>query len=64
MIIEPGKILMDPAKLDGIKAWPSPSMMKQVRQFLGFENFYRKFIKGYSSIICLLNNLLKKGTQV
>ena len=60
MIIEPEKISMDPVKLEEIKAWPSPSTVKQVRQFFRFGHFYRKFIKEYSSITCLLNDLLKK----
>ena len=60
MIIESGKISMDPAKLDRIRQWPVPATVKQVRQFLGFRNFYRKFISGYSSITRPLNELLKK----
>ena len=40
MIIEEGKITMDPGKLKGIKEWPVPTTVKQVRGFLGFGNFY------------------------
>jgi Reverse transcriptase (RNA-dependent DNA polymerase) len=40
MIIEPGKIAMDLVKLGGIRDWPTPTTVKQVRSFLGFENFY------------------------
>ena len=40
MIIEEGKIFMDPIKLADIQDWPTPSMVKQVRSFLGFGNFY------------------------
>ena len=44
MIISENKISMDKTKLAGILNWPVPTTMKQVRSFLGFGNFYRKFI--------------------
>jgi len=62
MIIKPGQISMDPAKLDGIRSWPSPKTVKQLRLFLGFGNFYQIFIRKYSTITQPLNNLLKKNT--
>ena len=51
---------MDPTKLEGISKWPTPSTVKQVRSFLGFENFYRRFIGHYSEIAKPLNDLTKK----
>ena len=60
MIIEHGKISMDPTKLKGICDWPEPTTIKQVRSFLGFGNFYRRFIRKYSEIARPLNNLLEK----
>ena len=60
MIIEEGKIAMDPSKLKGLRDWPTPKTVKQVRSFLGFGNFYRKFIRHYSEIAKPLNNLLRK----
>ena len=41
MVIEEGKNLMDSGKLKGIRDWPTPTTVKQVRVFLGFGNFYR-----------------------
>ena len=40
MIIEEGRISMDPIKLAGIREWPTPTTVKQIRSFLGFGNFY------------------------
>ena len=60
MIIEEGKISMDSGKLKGIKEWPIPTTVKQVRGFLGFGNFYRWFIKHFSEVAKPLNDLLKK----
>ena len=62
MILSPGHIEMDPTKLDGIRNWPTPTKVKDVRSFLGFANFYRKFIGDYSNIACPLLNLTKKDT--
>ena len=41
MIIEEGKIAMDPVKLRGIKDWPEPTTVKELQQFLGFANYYQ-----------------------
>jgi len=51
---------MDTSKLKGIQDWPIPSTVKQVREFLGFGNFYRQFIRNFSDIAQPLNKLLKK----
>ena len=40
MIIEEGKISMDPGKLAGLRDWPTPTSVKQTQKFLGFGNFY------------------------
>ena len=50
MVIQEGKITMDPGKLKGIQDWPAPTTVKQVRGFLGFVNFYQHFIRGFSEI--------------
>ena len=44
MIIEENKISMDPGKLAGIRDWPEPTTVKETWKFLGFGNYYRKFI--------------------
>jgi Reverse transcriptase (RNA-dependent DNA polymerase)/Retroviral aspartyl protease len=44
MIIEEGRISMDTIKLGGIRDWPVPTTLKQTQSFLGFGNFYWKFI--------------------
>ena len=59
-IIEEGKIGMDPTKLKGIADWPTLTTVKQVRSFLGFGNYYQRFIHGYGDLTKLLNDLLRK----
>jgi hypothetical protein len=61
-IISQGQLAMDPAKIEGLLDWPEPRTVRQLRSFLGFGNFYRKFIRGCSDLAKPLNNLLKKDT--
>ncbi|ESK82868.1 hypothetical protein Moror_1400 [Moniliophthora roreri MCA 2997] len=60
LIITPGHTQMDPTKLAGIAEWEVPKMVKGVRSFLGFTNFYRKFIGKYAELAWPLHNLMKK----
>ncbi|KAG2009522.1 reverse transcriptase-RNase H-integrase [Coprinopsis cinerea AmutBmut pab1-1] len=54
---------MDPTKVEGLANWPTPKNVKQVRQFLGFGNFYRRFIRDYSKIAKPLNDLTRKNNK-
>ena len=63
MVIEEGRIAMDSGKVKGIEEWPIPTTVKQVRGFLGFGNFYRRFIRRFSEIARPLNELLKKDRK-
>ena len=51
---------MDPAKIDVIVSWESPISVKSVQSFLGFANFYRKFISGFSRISKPISDLVRK----
>jgi hypothetical protein len=61
-IIEEGQISMDLTKVQGIADWSAPRTVKQLRSFLGFCNFYHKFIQNYSDKCQPLNQLLQKNT--
>ena len=54
---------MDPAKVASLLDRPVPQSVKEVQSFLGFANFYRKFINGYSTLACPLNSLTRKGAK-
>src|SRR3979490_3639280 len=54
---------MDPVKVWGVTEWPTPKSRKEVQSFLGFANFYRRFIKDFSSHARPLFDLTKKEVQ-
>jgi hypothetical protein len=51
---------MDPVKVAGVTEWPTPKSKKEAQSFLGFANFYRRFIKGFSHQAKPLFELTKK----
>ena len=59
-IISPGEVQMDPGKVSAVKDWPTPATLKEVRAFIGFANFYRRFIKDFSTMACPLHDLTMK----
>src|SRR5277367_6027360 len=61
MVISENKLKMDPVKVTGIADWPTPKTIKDVRSFLGFGNYYRRFIHAYGDLTKPLNGLLKKN---
>ncbi|SAM05196.1 hypothetical protein [Absidia glauca] len=56
-------ISMDPTKVKTITDWPPPKTVHDVQVFLGFANFYRRFIRSYSKLTTPITNLLKKDTK-
>src|SRR5205085_7782695 len=55
------EISMSTAKVESIKSCPVPRNVKDVQAFLGFANFYRLFIEGFSKVCKLLTDLTQKG---
>ena len=56
-IIAKDSLQMDPAKVSAVTSWATPETRKQLQRFLGFANFYRRFIRGFSSIASPLSAL-------
>ncbi len=52
-------IQMEPRKVSAITNWPQPKTLKQVQRFLGFANFYRRFIHNFSTIAAPISVLTK-----
>jgi hypothetical protein len=57
MIISEGKIQMDPVKVAGIAEWPTLRNKREPQSFLGFCNFYRRFIQAYAKTAHPLHSL-------
>lgn len=51
----------DPAKTDVIRKWPIPSCKRELLQFLGLANYYRRFVNGFATICKPLQRLTEKN---
>ncbi|XP_066442030.1 uncharacterized protein [Eleutherodactylus coqui] len=63
-VISPTEIQMESDKVAAISQWVRPDNLKALQRFLGFANFYRKFIRNYSVIAQPLTDLTKKGANL
>ena len=54
-------IYMDPERIRAVKEWQPPANVHELQVFLGFANFFCRFIRNYSQIAAPLLNLLKTG---
>ncbi|KAI7137118.1 hypothetical protein KC316_g16709, partial [Hortaea werneckii] len=62
MIVGQDGIRMDPEKIKTVQDWNSPACVTDVQAFVGFSNFYRRFIRDFSKIVAPLVNLTRKDT--
>lgn len=60
LVISEGQVVMDLTKVKAVAEWPTPKSLKEVRGFIGFANFYRRFIKNFSKLARPLHDLTKK----
>lgn len=61
-VIGPDGVSTDPAKVQTIRDWPTPTNVKQIRGFLGLAGYYRKYVKNFRVIAKPLTQLLCKDT--
>uniref|UniRef100_A0A3B1J8V2 Gypsy retrotransposon integrase-like protein 1 n=1 Tax=Astyanax mexicanus TaxID=7994 RepID=A0A3B1J8V2_ASTMX len=56
-------IEMDPTKIAAVLSWPTPRTIKDLQRFLGFANFYRRLIRGFSVLAAPLTSALRGGEK-
>jgi hypothetical protein len=54
---------VDPAKVKEIVVWSIPTIVMEIRSFLGLAGYYRRFIKGFSKIAKIMTSFLEKGRE-
>ena len=58
-VISPAGIRMEEERISSVRSWPRPQCIRDVQVFIGFANFYRRFIKGFSKIAKPLTAMMK-----
>ncbi|GJP75082.1 hypothetical protein CLOP_g5577 [Closterium sp. NIES-67] len=53
---------VDPKKIEDVRTWKTPENVKELQQFLGFANYYNRFVPQYAKLAAPLTNLLTKNT--
>ena len=57
LVISKDQVKMNSIKMAGVCNWPIPKNCTDLQAFLGFTNFYQRFIYGFSEVACPLFNL-------
>jgi hypothetical protein len=61
MIVAENTVRMDPVKVEAVRDWPIPTCKTDIQVFLGFANFYRRFIKDFGKNALPLTSLTGKA---
>ena len=68
-IVSSKGVSTDPEKIEQVREWPTPTTHKELRSFLGFTGYYRRYVNGYAKIVAPLYKLTagnptrRKGKQ-
>ena len=62
-IVSADGIATDPSKTAAVKNWPIPQSRREVQQFLGLANYYRRFVGNFASIAKPLQQLTEKNSN-
>ena len=57
-VVGSGEVRVDSDKVSSVKEWKAPTDIKGVQQFLGFANYYNRFVEGFATIAAPLSSLL------
>jgi hypothetical protein len=62
-VISNGGISVDPSKVQDVLSWKAPTIVGDIRSFLGLAGYYWRFIEGYLKISKPMTELLKKDKK-
>ena len=62
-VISAEGVSVDPHKIEALVNWKPPKNVSEVRSFLGFAGYYRKFVEGFSRIAAPLTKLTRKDVK-
>ena len=60
-VVSKDGVRVDPSKIEVVKNWVRPTIVTEVRKFVGLARYYRRFVKGYSSVASQSTNLTKQN---
>ena len=63
-IVSAHRIKMEEERIEAVSTWPEPKSIRDIQVFLGFANFYRRFIKNFSRIDTPLTSILRTTSQL
>ncbi|GBG80057.1 hypothetical protein CBR_g30423 [Chara braunii] len=61
-VLDGDNVKPEDCKIEAIRDWPTPCTLTELRSFLGLANYYRKFVRNFSTIAAPLRRLLRKET--
>ncbi|XP_070002019.1 uncharacterized mitochondrial protein AtMg00860-like [Nicotiana sylvestris] len=62
-VVSSDGVQVDPKKMEAVKSWTRPSSTMEIRSFIDLAGYYRRFVKGLSSIALPLTKLIQKGAH-
>ena len=49
-VVSKDGVMVDPSKIEAVKSWVRPTNVTEVRSFVDLASYYRRFVKGFSSV--------------
>lgn len=63
-IISAEGVSTDPKKIEAVAQWPQPTSVTELRSFLGFASYYRRFVEGFAKFAAPLHRLVAEAGGV